>query len=414
MRRLFRLDFDDIATRNGWNLVIEILWAGVMASAVSFGAAFALRLGATNVQIGLLSSLPALLAVLVSLPSGQILQSIRQPRRWIFAALTGGRFGYALLALVPWLPLPASWKGLVVVGILVLVNIPFHFFNVGWLPLLAEAIPEARRAAVFSARNITYNLVVSIGTFLLGLWLDHSVFPGNYQVMFGATLVASYLSMHYLLKVQVIDHPPQPGPAGGRQALRRQWRALKEALAAQPLFRRLTLNTFFYGLGLWMVAPLYLLHYVRNLDASDGWIGLQTTVSSASLILGYLFWRPLVQRWGEPLTLKRLIVLQGLFPVLVGLLPSLVLILIAIGLNGFIASGVNLSHTNTLLRHTPPDQRPVFTALYISFVNIGAFICPLLGVALGERFGFPAVLVACGLLSVIGACSFWLWPVQSR
>ena len=64
MYRLFHLDLGQKSDRNAWYLVLEMFWAAILASAALFNAAFALRLGATNTQIGLLTSLPALLAVM--------------------------------------------------------------------------------------------------------------------------------------------------------------------------------------------------------------------------------------------------------------------------------------------------------------------------------------------------------------
>ena len=36
----------------------------------------------------------------------------------------------------------------------------------------------------------------------------------------------------------------------------------------------------------------------------------------------------------------------------------------------------------------------------------------LLGVALADRFGLGATLIGCGLFWLLGATSFWLWPVR--
>jgi MFS family permease len=73
--------------------------------------------------------------------------------------------------------------------------------------------------------------------------------------------------------------------------------------------------------------------------------------------------------------------------------------------------GVNLSHFNTLLGVIPDERRPEYTALYVSIVNIGAFISPLIGIALAGIFGFQPVLIGCGLLSILGSTSFWIWRV---
>jgi len=71
-----------------------------------------------------------------------------------------------------------------------------------------------------------------------------------------------------------------------------------------------------------------------------------------------------------------------------------------------------LSHINTFLKACPQERRPTYIAVYTTIVNVGAFLCPLLGVALADRFGLGATLIGCGLFWLLGATSFWLWPVR--
>jgi predicted MFS family arabinose efflux permease len=68
---------------NAWYLVVEIFWASMLAAAVTFNSAFALHLGATNPQVGWLTSLPALVAVIVSIPAGRFLQQRIRRKSWI-------------------------------------------------------------------------------------------------------------------------------------------------------------------------------------------------------------------------------------------------------------------------------------------------------------------------------------------
>ena len=414
MYRLFHLDLGQKSDRNAWYLVLEMFWAAILASAALFNAAFALRLGATNTQIGLLTSLPALLAVIVSIPAGRFLQRKRRHKPWILTALTLARSGYLLVALLPWLHLAGMPLGEQVILALIAFTIPVHFFNVGFIPMLAEVISEERRAAIFSARNIAYNASVTVLVFLFGQWLSRVPFPVNYHAMFIFGFATSMLSLFYLIKVDVPDFPaiqPQERP---RLSLKEQVRQLRESAASYPGFFRITTNTFLHGMGVWMAAPLYILYFVRNLGASDAWIGLQAMIASSGIILGYMLWRCILIRWKESKTLKRTIVCLGLFPVLVGLSPSLTPILLAVALNNLIVPGVNLSHFNTLLKVTPPDKRPEYTALYMAFVNIGIFIFPMLGVALANWLGLRPVLIGCGIFSILGSTSFWFRPVVSE
>ena len=199
MHKLLQLDLGQKSDRNAWYLVLEMFWAAILASAATFNAAFAIRLEATNTQIGLLTSLPALLAVIVSIPAGRFLQRKRRHKPWILTALTLARSGYLVVALLPWLHLGGMPLGGQVILTLIVFTIPVHFFNVGFIPMLAEVTSEDRRAAIFAARNIAYNASVTVLVFLFGLWLEKITFPINYQAMYIFGFATSMLSLYYLI-----------------------------------------------------------------------------------------------------------------------------------------------------------------------------------------------------------------------
>ena len=171
------------------------------------------------------------------------------------------------------------------------------------------------------------------------------------------------------------------------------------------------MNTFVHAFGMWMAGPLYTLYLLRELKFGENLLGVLAGVSSISAILGYMAWRRIIDRWGEPKTLKITIVLLGLYPLLLGLTGWLPFILVAAGAHGIISAGVNLVHLNTFLRVVPPDKRHAYNALNMTFMNLGIMIAPLISVALANRFGFGPVLVGCGVAAILGASTFTLWPV---
>ncbi len=422
--RFFHLNPENVHDRNAYYLVVELFWASILGSAATFNAAFALRLGATNADIGLLSSLPALLAVLISIPAGRILSSKTQRKPWILWPLFFNRLGYLLVALVPWLNMLHIPLGSLTVAIFVLIGIPAHFFNVGWMPLLADVVPERKRAGLVTARMMINNATVSLFNFLFGQALSHILFPYNYVALYLVGFLASMISMICLLKIQVPEsRPVPPRPAAPREpgvsaigTLKLKiWGApalLRQTIHDYPGLARMIMNTVLHGLGLWLASPLYILYYVRTLGASDAWIGLQGTLSTLAMIIATPFWRRIMQKWGKPNTLKYTIILMGLLPVGVSLLPDLTLILVVIAIYSLVAPAVNLSHFTTLLDVTPEENRPIFTSWYISVVNIAAFVSPMIGVVIADWIGLRVTLFLCGLLSCLGSCSFWVWPVQ--
>jgi hypothetical protein len=282
--------------------------------------------------------------------------------------------------------------------------------------MLGRVIPAERRAAVFTARNVIFNATQGLCTFGFGIWLANIAFPFNYQIMYLFGFVTSLLSLYFLIKVQVPDKiPSAPRPIQTiRRSLSGRVKDFSAAMIKYPHFFRITVNTFLHGSGLWAATPLYVLYYVRVLEARDDWLGLLGTVTSIATIGGWMLWRTVMARWGEPVTLKRTIILLGFFPLAVGMTGSLWPILILAGINGLLVPGVNLSHINTLLKVMPAEDREEYTGIYMTGANLGLFIFPLLGVAAANLFGLGPTLIGCGILSIAGSFSFWLWPVDSQ
>jgi Na+/melibiose symporter-like transporter len=223
---------------------------------------------------------------------------------------------------------------------------------------------------------------------------------------------AAAASSYFILKLRV---PPSPAPVQVEEKKRQSavdfLKDTRDAIRSEPAFLRITLNTFMHGCGIWMAAPLYALYFVRQLGAPDSWLGLNGTIASIGTIAGYSFWRWLMPRWGEANSLKRMIVLAGVYPVLVGLTPSLPVILAYGVLNGIISPGINLSHFNTLLKVTPAHSRPRFTSIYMTIMNVGAFVMPMISIAISDKIGLAPMLIIAGVLSILGSTSFWWRPV---
>jgi hypothetical protein len=104
---------------------------------------------------------------------------------------------------------------------------------------------------------------------------------------------------------------------------------------------QITINTFFARqrpVGSYM--PLYILYYVRVLDAKDDWLGLLGTVTSMATI-----WRVVIVALGDGAVGRNGhaqthdYIAWFLFPLAVGLSGSLWPILILAGINGLLVPG---------------------------------------------------------------------------
>jgi len=352
--------------------------------------------------------------VLVLIPAGRFLNTRKNQKAWLLGSLALYRSGFLVIAIIPWLKFAGINQGAMLVFWLVFLSIPVHFFNVGFIPMLSDVIPPSQRVNVFTARNVIYNAALSVCVYFYGQWLNRIEFPINYQLMYVISYFVALLSLYYLVKINIPSKPVHIQVQERKQPLAASIRTIRQDLREYSDYRKIVANTLFHSIGLWMASPLYMLYFVRDLKADDAWIGLLGAISSLATIGGFLIWRNRMQRIGELRTLRYTIVLGGLYPLLVGFTHSLTPILIWVAINGLVAGGISLSHLNTLLRVIPEKDRPGYTAFYMTIMNIGAVISPMIGVTLGERFGFTPILIVCGLLSIIGSFSFWIWPIKSE
>ena len=401
------MSFDE---RNERKLYHEVVWAQGHGAVEQFHAPYALRLGATNTEIGLLTSLPALIRLLIGMPAGYWFSHQTNRRLWLGATMFIHRLSLLLAAFIPFLPI--ARPGIAMVWLIVIFSVPVHCFTVGWLPMLSDVIPERNWARVFAVRNILTAVALTGGLFLVGSWLSMSAFPTNYQVMylaaFGSSLVSTFIIAW--VKAPAATSRPRGGLNFAPAAL---WVQVKEAAAQQPDFVRIVVNTFTHAIGLWIVSPLYMLYFVRTLNASDSWIALWLLLANLSPVIGYILAQRAITRWGENRVIKLTVGVTGLYPLLVGLSPDLKLILVWTTLYGFISPGWPLGHNNMMLKIAPAAQRTNYNAAYHTIMGLGAFIMPFVGIFLAELFGFAAILVAGGILCLAGSSTFFWRALQT-
>ena len=102
----------------------------------------------------------------------------------------GARIGYLALALLP--SIASSGVPEITVAVLVAMAVPSVIFSTGWNPLLADVIPERRRATVLSWRSILSSGTIAALTYLIGLALERGSFPSNYQWLYAIGLAGGW------------------------------------------------------------------------------------------------------------------------------------------------------------------------------------------------------------------------------
>jgi MFS family permease len=393
--------------RNIRNLYIETAWFGLLNGlAVTFVSVFALRLGATTTQVGWLTALTALVNVIWLIPAARLIE--RQRRRIPLILTTGflQRMGYLAMALMPLVAISGRVEALIAIN--TLITLPAAVINTAITALLPDLTTPGQRGKVVSTRWLLLSLMATIAALAGGRILDLMPVPLNYQVLFGAGAILSLLSLRYLHRIEVPDSATSQQT--GRARERYSWARLRQAMGnifSHRDFVRFSLASFIFYWGLYLPGALWSVLRVRNLAASDTWIGIIATIVNGSTIVGYLAWGKVTGRWGNRRVLNVTAVAVAAYALSTAAVPTIEWMIPTSILGGLAWSGCNLVLFNVMLGVSPDEHRPTYVAFYTALMNITAFAGPLLGAALSDWLGIRMAFVLSGGVRLVGAVLFW-------
>ena len=411
--RWMHIDLTKRSERNGYYLIVEIFFATFLTAAASFNAAYAIRLGAGDEHISFMTSIPALIAVLISIPAGQILQKTSRKKSLLVRALALHRAGFIVILFAPLLDNLNVNRGAVVTWVLILFMLPAQFFNIGFTSMTATVIRPEQRGAVFSLRNQIFFAVSSVMSFLFGLWLDAVIFPLNYQIMYAASFLVSMIGLFYLNRLEITERAKkEKAKKKNPIPVKQQVKNLFVDFRNNPQFMRFNINTFLMDFGLWAVVPIFTVYYVNELGAGESWLGLLATFGSLTNIFGFGLWRKIVNRLGRKKVLLITSLIRPVYPVVVALFPNLTVIIILNAVLGLVMPGLGLSHYSMMLDATPNDRRDQFTAYYTMFQNISVFLAPLVGAVVLQWVGYRTTFIIFGVVRLLGGLMWRILPVK--
>jgi MFS family permease len=385
---------------------------------LSFNGPFVVKLGGSDALIGALSSLPALMIILFTLPGARLLARVPNRKAWVIGSLAASRLFYLLIALVPFL-LPGQAGAVAIVVLSVLHAIPVAVFDTAFWTMVGEVCPPDRRSSLFATRTVFLSASMAVSAFASGLFLDLVPFPLNYQIL----NCAGFLLLQY--STYLVNRVEFPTPAArvrtGPPELRRRglarhiptWTDVRRFVANYRGYVNLNIGTLVCWFGAWGAGPLYTIYLVRLLHVSNSWLGTNSTLAQIAVVLSAPLWHRVISRKGDLWVVLRTVLFTGMYPLLIVLLPWSTPILMAGFASTLVDTGIGIAHTNVFLEVIPAERRPEFIAAHTTLMNVGAMIAPLLFTTVADGISVPIALLICGGLRFAGAALFWLLPPRS-
>jgi MFS family permease len=372
-----------------------IIRDGVASQAVgiltggAFLIAFAVKLGASNLVIGLLAAIGPL-SQLLQLPSIFLVEKIRNRRLITVIAAALSRLCWLIIALSPFL-FPARMAIVVLLILLVAVSAFGAIAGCSWNSWMRDLIPEKIMGAFFSKRMRIATGVGIVLSILAAVYLDFwkKQFAdqelAGYSILFLVGFAAGLLGLVFLGKTPEIRMPQ----------LQEKPKILK--LLSQPFkdenFRKLIAFMCSWNFAVNLAGPFFMVYMLKRLGLSMSFIIGLSIVSQVSNFLFLKLWGRYTDRFSN----KSVLAISGplfIFSILAWTfttmpekyfltIPLLVAIHVVMGLA---SAGVSLASSNISLKLAPKGQATAYLATNTIVNSIAAGVAPILGGKFADFF----------------------------
>lgn len=398
--------------------MIEGLFASASDHLASpFVSLYALLLGASHTQIGLVTAVPALIGTSLQLPAAWMAEQLARRKLLAVIGGAGARGLWFLVAIIPFLSVGPSGAVALLILLLSIRSAFGALLTPTWTSLIAEVTPKGMRGAYFANRSTLVTAAAIIATLMSGAILKLFSVPLGYQLVFGLAAMSGFIASASFSRFPDMDSeirestrlPKDVRTHGGvteRQqskfTARMQARRLVNVFRERQQFTTYAAISVVWSLGVNLPAPLFSVHFVEGLGGTAGFWGVVTGATFVTTFLGQRYWGPLTDRFGG----RNVMVTAGIFAAII---PGLWLLSFrpehGIWINlvsGFGWAGYNLASFNLLLDMTPDNRRSMYVAAYNGIIGISQFSGPLIGGILADLVSVKFVFASSTVLRFVG------------
>jgi hypothetical protein len=395
----------EIQKRNYRYVQIDGIGVSISNVAAPFLPVFLTRLGASNFQVGLLTSMPGVTGLVLAILVGRFLQTRKNIVPWYSVARLLVIACYALTGLVTLL-LPMRYAVNATLVIWALATLPQTALAVAFSVVMNAAAGPEGRYALLSRRWVIFGLTGVIGTFFVTRTIDLIAFPHNYALMFMGLSLGGLFSFYFSRKIKLPDQtPPALATAKSASDSARNYLAL---LRANPAFVSFSTKRFVYLSAIALSQPILPLFFVREVNATDAQIGTINMAMTIVMLAGYILWPRVSKAKSGRFVLLATTLGMVFYPLLTALTLRVDLIILYAAIAGFFQGGLDLVFFDELMKTVPPEYSATFVSLSQSLQYMSVILAPLAGTWLADSIGLGGALVVSAGVRLLGFVFFLL------
>lgn len=355
----------------------------------SFITPFALSLGATNAEIGLLSSAKSMASTSAQIPGAKLTRTMSRKSIWIMSTVISKIALWIPIILLPFMAVDNR-----VIWLIILFAATGFFSSIrspAWSSLMGDIVHPKIRGNYFSRRNMIAGIAGIVATIAGGYILISS----GFWLIFLISVVLSFISIFFFIRM---FEPPMRNIFHYKFELSAG--KMLDAAKRNANFSFFTIFIVVFNFSIEISGPFIAVLMLQNFGMSYEIFGLVIAIGAIAKILFQSYWGRISRGYSD----KKILVVTSLMICFIpfGYLISqnTVHIIVVRIYDSFAFAGFELVMFNMLLGMTPAEKRPSYIGVHNFIAGIGTILGALLGAFIVTSVGSSAFLVTAGLGSV--------------
>ncbi|MBR6536011.1 MAG: MFS transporter [Lachnospiraceae bacterium] len=349
---------------------------------------FATRLGASDLQLSLLTTIPQLVGLMVLIPGGMLTDRLKNKRSMVMVSLLLLTMFYALIGCVPMLPGNRFTAFLILFAASVG---PMTIYNVSWQAYFSDMIHIKEQNHIITYRTALTFVIGIIVPLVSGSLLasadtnDAKIRLHQIYFWIGAALL-----LIQIIVLNQIKGRPAAVSAGPRTGQLKG--VISELLHNKKFLGFVGVAIFFYAT--WHVDwTLYFIGQVNYLKLNEAWLSYVNIGNAVVQFITIGFWSRLNNKFGVRFGIIFGNLGLALCPICMIVATSLPLpqgqfaFVIMNTLANITLAAINLNMMQCLLQVVPENNKTLYISIYTVLVTLSNAFMPLIGVLIYTKLG---------------------------
>ncbi len=349
---------------------------------------YATRLGASDYELSLVTTLPQLIGMLVLIPGGILTDRMKNKRSMVIASLSLITILYVIIGFVPFF---GSYRLILFLVLIAISTGPMTIYNVSWQAYFSDIVNIEARNSILTYRTSLTFFIGIIVPFTSGAVLSSAGSLGAkihiHQAYFWIGAVLILLQIFVLKQIKSSQEHAVSGIA-----IKMLGTAFLELIHNKKFLGFVSVALFFY-MSWQMDWTLYFVGQVKYLKMNEAWLSYISIGNAVAQFLTIGFWSHLNVKRG----VRFGIIFGGLglsvFPIgmitatSVSLTQGRIILVIMHTFASMTMAVITLNILQCLLQILPEKNKTLNISIYTVLITLSNAFMPLIGVTIYTQLG---------------------------